>query len=217
MNENIDLTKILKGCPKGTKFYSSIWGTVIFAGIVDNRNYPIWIKSYNKTNGEGLTQSITKDGRYFRPFDGECTLFPSKDQRDWAKFERFWDKPSDKILARDYPKTYEECISKLRINRDCKVEGYKCDLLTAFQKLLICRNAYWKIAGEEMGLDKPWKPDWSNKNELKYCIENNYVKGIHYDVLVHTQKTLAFPTYEMRDAFYDNFNEKLIEQCKELL
>ena len=111
---------------------------------------------------------------------------------------------------------YEDCISKLRIGRDCKVEGYKCDLFTAFQKLLICRNAYWKIAGEEMGLGKPWKPDWSNKNELKYCIENSYDKGIHYDVLVHTQKTLAFPTYEMRDAFYENF-EELIIICKKLL
>ena len=67
-----------------------------------------------------------------------------------------------------------------------------------------------------MGLGKPWKPDWSDKNELKYCIENIYNKGIHYDVLVHTQKILAFPTYEMRDAFYENFKE-LIEQCKELL
>ena len=87
MNENIDLTKILEGCPKGTKFYSSIWGTVTFIGIVDNINYPIRIKSYNKTNGEGQTQSVTKDGRYYCDYDGECTLFPSKDQRDWEGFE----------------------------------------------------------------------------------------------------------------------------------
>ena len=112
MNENIDLTKILEGCPKGTKFYSSIWGTVTFAGIVDNMNYPIRIKSYNKTNGESQTQGVTKDGRYCCPFDGECTLFPAKDQRSWAKFERFWDKPKverfdvntlhpfDKVLTR---------------------------------------------------------------------------------------------------------------------
>ena len=45
--------------------------------------------------------------------DAECTVFPSKDQRDWSKFERFWDKtekadrfdpntlkPFDKILVR---------------------------------------------------------------------------------------------------------------------
>ena len=30
MNENLDLTKILKGCPKGTKFYSPIYGEVRF-------------------------------------------------------------------------------------------------------------------------------------------------------------------------------------------
>ena len=112
MNENIDLTKILEGCPKGTELYSSIWGTVTFIGIVDNMIYPIRIKSYNKTNGEGQTQSVTKDGRYYCAFDGECTLFPAKDQRDWSKFERFWDKkklekfdvntlhPFDKVLTR---------------------------------------------------------------------------------------------------------------------
>ena len=30
MNENIDLTKILKNCPRGTKFYTPIWGEVSF-------------------------------------------------------------------------------------------------------------------------------------------------------------------------------------------
>ena len=30
MNESIDLTKILKDCPKGTKFYSTIYGEVEF-------------------------------------------------------------------------------------------------------------------------------------------------------------------------------------------
>ena len=28
----------------------------------------------------------TADGRHFSPSNGECTLFPSKDQRDWSKF-----------------------------------------------------------------------------------------------------------------------------------
>ena len=208
---NIDLIKILEGCPKGTKFYSIIHGEITFKSIQYTSDYPIRFDS----DAVGGLVPLTREGKAIRN-SGECIVFPSKDQRDWSKFEKFWDKPSDKILARDYPKTYEDCISKLRISRDCKVEGYKCDLLTAFQKLLICRNAYWKIAGEEIGLGKPWKPDWSNKNELKYCIENSYDKGIHYDVLVHTQKILAFPTYEMRDAFYENFKE-LIEQCKELL
>lgn len=30
MNENLDLTKILEGCPKGTEFYSNVWGKIFF-------------------------------------------------------------------------------------------------------------------------------------------------------------------------------------------
>ena len=33
MNENLDLTKILKYCPKGWKFYTSVWGEVEFKGF----------------------------------------------------------------------------------------------------------------------------------------------------------------------------------------
>ena len=108
MNENIDLTKILDGCPVGTEFYSTIFGKVSLMGVHNNTNLPIVI-----ITGQGLI-GLTSDGRYFSQYDGECTLFPSKDQRDWSKFERFWDKPKvkkfdpktlqpfDRILARDY-------------------------------------------------------------------------------------------------------------------
>ena len=110
----------------------------------------------------------------------------------------------------ELPKTYEECCRVLGItdvgNGYC---GYKWKLLGAFQELLICRDAYWKLAGD-------WKPDWEDKNELKYCIINRYDKGIYYDVLVHVQKILAFSTIEIRDKFYENFKD-LIEKCKELL
>lgn len=116
---------------------------------------------------------------------------------------------------KEYPKTYEECIGKLPINWDSKVEGYKYDLLTTFQKLLICRDAYWKIAGDKMGLDKSWEPNWTDNNEVKFIIgvaENEIIKC--YNGIA--QYILAFPTEEMRDTFYENFKD-LIEQCKELL
>jgi hypothetical protein len=65
-----------------------------------------------------------------------------------------------------------------------------------------------------MGLGKPWKPDWNNGRTF-YCIfnsENKMVKSF----LCTENKILLFPTGELRDAFYKNF-EYLIEQCKELL
>ena len=119
---------------------------------------------------------------------------------------------------KEYPKTYEECAKELRYNQVMPKDhilGYRGTLLSNFQQLLICRDAYWKIAGEEMRLGKPWKPDWTNNNEVKFVIgvsENEIIKCCS----AISQYIFAFPTKEMRDAFYENFKE-LIEQCKELL
>ena len=41
MNENIDLTKILKNCPVGTKLYSPIYGEIYFEEMRSNGKYPI--------------------------------------------------------------------------------------------------------------------------------------------------------------------------------
>ena len=98
MNENLDLTKILNGCPIGTKLYSTIFGNVSLKEIVSDREYPIIISQGIKTI------PITKEGKYILYYDGECTLFPDKDQRDWSKFERFWDKPK---VERFDPKTFQ--------------------------------------------------------------------------------------------------------------
>ena len=122
---------------------------------------------------------------------------------------------------KEYPKTYEECCEIVKVGKEHTLEGatirinYKIALLESFQKLLICRDAYWKIAGEEMGLGKPWKPDWEDEHQEKYiigswlgtiqCLEENFVSH-----------PLAFPTEEMRDAFYENFRA-LIETVKEFL
>lgn len=120
-----------------------------------------------------------------------------------------------------YPKNYKECCDILGYKasydlnnittHDC-VYDYKLQML---YRVLICRGAYWKIAGEQMGLNKPWEPDWESFNESKYCLyitENTVHKGVFYA----DNRILAFPTEEMRDAFYENFKD-LIESCKELL
>ena len=133
MNENIDLTEILKGCPKGTELYSTIYGKVRFEGISNSDVCPIEIKFLNKfTNPSVISAYLVKDGRCTSAYDGECTLFPAKDQRDWSKFERFWDKPKvekfdmntlqpfDKILARDSDKQSWTCEFFSHINNICK-------------------------------------------------------------------------------------------------
>lgn len=114
MNEKINLIEILKDCPKGTKLYSPLVGEVEFKGInYDCEAYPIDVL-YGLT---GLY--FTKEGLYYADGkDGECMLFPSRDQRDWGKFKlekpnktKFDPKtlqPFDKVLVRD------ECYERWR-------------------------------------------------------------------------------------------------------
>ena len=107
MNEKIDLTQILKDCPKGTRLYSTIYGNVKFVRINIYSPYPIIIE-----NASGVF-SVTRRGMHIIDYEdnAECTLFPSKDKRDWSKFTAPWYKkerfdpktlkPFDKVLVRD--------------------------------------------------------------------------------------------------------------------
>ena len=84
MNENIDLTKILKNCPKGFKLYSIVHGEVTFSAI-ENGKYPICVLIDNNNS----TAYYSSNGKIYVT-RGECILFPSKDQRDWSKFNAPW-------------------------------------------------------------------------------------------------------------------------------
>ena len=110
MNENLNLVEILKDCPEGTKLYSTVYGDVELVRVyLDDNTYPIEIKI---DEGSDMIY-ITNDGRLFDDFRGECTLFPSKNQRDWSKFKvkkaKFDPKtlqPFDKVLVRTGTKRF---------------------------------------------------------------------------------------------------------------
>ena len=167
------------------------------------------------------------------------------EMKDWDKFQipekplaNKWDEHSPRDVAdrltnftnpkKKYPKTYEECCKVLGIDDheivakiDYQSNRMKCSdwkrfgKVNVLYKLIVCRDAYWKIAGEEMGLGKSWEPDWKDGNQKKYCIYNDS-GDIRKGGWFFTNAILAFPTEAMRDAFYENFKE-LINECKELL
>ena len=130
-----------------------------------------------------------------------------------------------------YPTTYEECCKVMNTNKYWNLVYHTgnndwtfatgnqyatshLNLLDTLHKLLICRDVYWKIAGEEMGLGEPWNPIDSDYITGRYCIfvcEGNIICNTPAQDCI-----LTFPTSEMRDAFYENFKD-LIESCKELL
>lgn len=115
---------------------------------------------------------------------------------------------------KEYPKTFEECVHVLEGDSRMSLEQ-----MNTFRRLIDARNAYWKIAGEEMGLGKPWKPDYDSGADKFGIIcldgvvqESNSTTNWER----HLNKILDFPTRAMRDAFKENFDPD-IEICKEFL
>lgn len=118
MNENIDLTKILKDCPKGWKLYSPIGGEVEFSAIEESNIYSINVRCQKRKF------TFSREGYYYLEVeDAECILFPSKDQRDWSKFTAPWYKKE-----KFDPKTLK-AFDRVLV-RDSDNESWCCDLFS---------------------------------------------------------------------------------------
>ena len=100
----MNISEILKYFPKGTKLYSPIWGEVEFIEVASSNN--IVIKS-----PDGNEVLFYCNGAYHR--NGECVLFPSKDQRDWKEL-----KIGDIMMKKNSKyrpfKDIEECLSEMQ-------------------------------------------------------------------------------------------------------
>ena len=144
MNENLNLVEILKDCPKGTKLYSTVFGEVEFEEITKNITHPIAVRTNDGLIDDKI-ESFSADGKIYSYYDGECVLFPSKDQRDWSKF-----KPKQPKFD---PKTWEAFDRVL--TRNNKLEGWAVQLFSHI------------IEGE---LHYPY---YCINNSYKYCIPYN--------------------------------------------
>lgn len=82
----INIAKILKDYPKGTKLFSPLFGEVEFIKV---RNQAPNLIDVNTQFGK--TESFYSNGTYNNYYDGEeCLLFPSKENRDWTKFQKLF-------------------------------------------------------------------------------------------------------------------------------
>lgn len=137
-----------------------------------------------------------------------------------------------------YPKTYAECCRVLDMEENINVHfgfidadgnkikspsNYHCRTIIAFEclrKLFVCRDAYWKIAGKEMGLDKPWEPNWGseyNKVEIYGIVIRRNGEVSKAELRLSSYRNpFVFPTEKLRDDFYNNF-KSLMNECKMLL
>lgn len=190
----MNIAKLLKNAPEGTKLYSPIFGDVTLVYVEDNRpDYSIIVR-----NLEGDIVIFSSDGVYDITFDGECLLFPSKENRDWTKFK----------VEQAFPNNYKDCCAVNGWSDTANlVKGYEQYKVYDFQKLLTCRDAWWKM-------DNNWKPDLTDAN-TKYVIYN-CSGDVVTDHVQDTNRVLIFSSEEIRDKFLETFRG-LIEDCKELI
>ena len=181
MNENLNLVEILKDCPTGWTFYSSVYGDVEFIGIYSK---PV-LCNPRPREGEWLGQEI-HDSQHPILFDangfehrvsssgemikgcGECTFFPSRDQRDWSKFAAPWYKKE-----RFDPKT-----------------------LNAFDKVLVKVSSYWRI--------ELFSHMYEYKGDIYYaCAMSSYKECIPYN----DETKHLVNTSEEAPKFYRNWED----------
>lgn len=99
----INVAEKLKDCPKGTKLYSPLYGEVELVRIdMGHHKFPILVRALENEIPYSNV-SFTAEGKWYNVEQSECLLFPSKDNRDWNKFNLPVNtfKPFDKVLVRD--------------------------------------------------------------------------------------------------------------------
>lgn len=78
----MNIVEIIKKAPKDHVYWCTLFGSCRVELIEKFSKNPICVRGAKDA-------MLTEDGRlFFDAYDGECILFPSKDDRNWAEFER---------------------------------------------------------------------------------------------------------------------------------
>lgn len=200
MNENINLSEILKG-HEGETFYSESLGSVKLHKLESTSV----ILTVNKHKSIAFKCAI---------IDAEDDLFPSKDQRDWLK----WDKENNKRTPKIWSELVKNRVDKLGVtcdygNVDCSftekdtpIEKSALALLKIHQLIEI---GYGGNVTEEEWKDDNWKYSITCDGKNK-CFEVIRVCWQKYIISFHTkEQTEEFLSYPenvqlLRDYFQIN-------------
>lgn len=201
--EKINIAEILKDVPEGTELYCSIFGYVKFIGV-KNTGYANMIQVDVPIKG---IEVFYEDGRYNKYYsDSECVLFPSKENRDWSKFQIpfndgdiiynqgiravaiFWKQTDDATISYCFLNMYKEfkiCHyhSKLLYDWRLATEEEKQKLFDAIKE-----NGY-KWNAETKTLDKLIVPKFKvgdkvkSKHNKDHCYLIEKLTDTHYTII----------------------------------
>lgn len=188
--EKIDLTKLLKDCPKGTKFYSPVYGKIEFIRIetFENNPDPITIKWFKDENTSFL-EYLRADGT-FRGL-GECIIFPSEKQRNWSKWQRpFVD--GDFVVQGEYSQ-----IFILKEINDVNKSDYrgKCYIGYDYENCEIYPKGDW------------WFDKHATEEEKQRLIDTLKENGYEWDAEKKELKTLQ--PFKDGDIIYNSIQKRI--------
>lgn len=204
MEQKLNIAKILKNKPRGTKLYSMIHGKCSFEAVTDEI-----FKINFCTSKFGLTQSgectLIKFGNMYD--GGECIIFPSKEMRDWKKFS--W-KKGDVLISNDgyievifdkwYDDTYTSFYCKYYLNSEDKnkIVYYEEFLCTTAKYSLEDKNTvqtYIKTIEEKLGgkLNRETleieKHIEFKDGDILSCDEDSYTR--HTTLILHKDENIT--------------------------
>ena len=205
MEQKLNIAKILKNKPRGTKLYSMIHGKCSFEAVTDEI-----FKINFCTSKFGLTQSgectLIKFGNMYD--GGECIIFPSKEMRDWEKFS--W-KKGDVLVSNDgsievifdkwYDDTYTSFYCKHYLNSEDKnkIVYYEEFLCTTAKYSLEDKDAvqtYIKTIEERLGgklnretLEIEKAQSKFKDGDILSCDEDSYTR--HTTLILHKDENIT--------------------------
>lgn len=178
MEQKLNIAEILKNKPRGTKLYSMIHG---------------------KCSSEAVTQSgectLIKFGNMYD--DGECIIFPSKEMRDWSKFQ--WEKGdggTEVIFDKWYDDTYTSFYCKHYLNSEdknkivyyeeflCTTERYSLEAQTYINT--IEKRLDGKLNLETLEIEK--QPKFKDGDILS-CDEDSFTR--HTTLILHKDENIT--------------------------
>jgi hypothetical protein len=132
MEEKINIAEILKDKPQGTKLYSSACGKCELKEA-DDKSFKVSFYSSKFGFMNGGEGTFDKNGNLYD--DGECIIFPSKEMRNWYKFD--W-KKGDVLVGVGQRVIFEKFIDE----NYTKFQG-KYSLSTYENRTLVIDRSYY--------------------------------------------------------------------------
>lgn len=132
MEAKINIAKILKDKPQGTKLYSSACGKCELKEA-DDKSFKVSFYSSKFGFMNGGEGTFDKNGNLYD--DGECIIFPSKEMRSWYKFD--W-KKGDVLVGVGQRVIFEKFIDE----NYTKFQG-KYSLSTYEDRTLVIDRSYY--------------------------------------------------------------------------